>query len=78
MDAFYRLAAVTNSGIFQVKRKAQEVLSGQGSVEWILIVALVAIALIAALTALANAMNVKLADITNVFTAAGHNGPAGA
>lgn len=76
MEALYRLAAVANCGMFQVKRKTQEVFSGQGSVEWILIVALVAIALIAGLNAVAGAMNDKLKLIQSTINSATTNGPA--
>ena len=40
-------------------------LSGQGSIEWILIVALIAVAIIGGLTALSGAMKDKLTTVTN-------------
>ena len=40
-----------------------QALSGQGSIEWILIVALIAVAIIAGLTALSKSMNEKLGKI---------------
>ena len=40
-----------------------QALSGQGSIEWILIVALIAVAIIAGLTALSQSMNEKLKGI---------------
>ena len=44
-----------------------QALSGQGSIEWILIVALIAVAIIAGLTALSQSINTKLTDITNTL-----------
>ena len=45
----------------------EQSLSGQGSIEWILIVALIAVAIIAGLTALSQSINTKLTDITNTL-----------
>ena len=44
-----------------------QALSGQGSIEWILIVALIAVAIIAGLTALSQSINAKLTGITNTL-----------
>ena len=44
-------------------------LSGQGSIEWILIVALIAVAIIGGLTALSKQMNTKLTTITQKLEA---------
>ena len=42
----------------------EQALSGQGSIEWILIVALIAVAIIGGLTALSGAMKDKLTTVT--------------
>ena len=47
----------------------EQSLSGQGSIEWILIVALIAVAIIGGLTALSGAMKGKLTTITNQLNA---------
>lgn len=49
------------------ERLSQPTLSGQGSIEWIIIVAVIGIALIAGLTALSGVMNQKLTDVTNTL-----------
>ena len=43
----------------------EQALSGQGSIEWILIVALIAVAIIGGLTALSGAMKDKLTTVTD-------------
>ena len=52
-----------------MSREAMEsqALSGQGSIEWILIVALIAVAIIGGLTALSTQMKGKLSTITNTI-----------
>ena len=52
-----------------MSREAMEsqALSGQGSIEWILIVALIAVAIIGGLTALSTQMNNKLESVTNTI-----------
>ena len=52
-----------------MSREAMEsqALSGQGSIEWILIVALIAVAIIGGLTALSTQMNNKLKSVTNTI-----------
>ena len=47
----------------------EQALSGQGSIEWILIVALIAVAIIGGLTALSGAMKGKLTTITDQLKA---------
>ena len=47
----------------------EQSLSGQGSIEWILIVALIAVAIIGGLTALSTAMKGKLSTITSKLNA---------
>ena len=43
----------------------EQALSGQGSIEWILIVALIAVAIIGGLTSLSGAMKDKLTTVTD-------------
>ena len=55
-----------------MSREAMEsqALSGQGSIEWILIVALIAVAIIGGLTALSTAMKTKLTTVTDAVNKA--------
>lgn len=66
-DMLAKPAAIATCGLFNMKRRAKEALSGQGSIEWIIIVVIVAVALIAGLSLLANQMNNKLNLITNTL-----------
>ena len=66
-DMLAKPAAIATSGRFNKKRRAKEALSGQGSIEWIIIVVIVAVALIAGLSLLANQMNNKLNLVTNTL-----------
>ena len=52
--------AVATCGALNMKRRAQEALSAQGSIEWVVIVVCIAVALIAALIYLSNEMNGKI------------------
>ena len=63
--------AAATCGIFNMKRRAQEALSAQGSIEWVVIVVCIAVALIAALIYLSNQMNIKINTVSN--TLAGTN-----
>ena len=63
-DMLAKPAAIATCGLFNMKRRAKEALSGQGSIEWIIIVVIVAVALIAGLSLLANQMNNKLNLVT--------------
>lgn len=54
-----------------VRPCAQEALSAQGSIEWVVIVVCIAVALIAALIYLSNQMNIKINTVSN--TLAGTN-----
>lgn len=54
-------------GAMSRERLSQPALSGQGSIEWIIIVAVIGIALIAGLTALSGIMNQKLNDVTTTL-----------
>ena len=67
-DMLAKPAAIATCGLFNMKRRAKEALSGQGSIEWIIIVVIVAVALIAGLSLLANQMNIKLNLITNTLS----------
>ena len=66
-DILAKPAAIATCGLFNMKRRAKEALSGQGSIEWIIIVVIVAVALIAGLSLLANQMNNKLNLVTNTL-----------
>lgn len=66
-DMLAKPAAIATCGLFNMKRRAKEALSGQGSIEWIIIVVVVAVALIAGLSLLANQMNNKLNLVTNTL-----------
>lgn len=66
-DMLAKPAAIATCGLFNMKRRAKEALSGQGSIEWIIIVVIVAVALIVGLSLLANQMNNKLNLVTNTL-----------
>lgn len=66
-DMLAKPAAIATCGLFNMKRRAKEALSGQGSIEWIIIVVIIAVALIAGLSLLANQMNDKLNLVTNTL-----------
>lgn len=66
-DMLAKPAAIATCGLFNMKRRAKEALSGQGSIEWIIIVVIVAVALIAGLSFLANQMNNKLNLVANTL-----------
>ena len=67
-DMLAKPAAIATCGLFNMKRRAKEALSGQGSIEWIIIVVIVAVALIAGLSLLAYQMNNKLNLVTNTLS----------
>ena len=67
-DMLAKPAAIATCGLFNMKRRAKEALSGQGSIEWIIIVVIVAVALIAGLSLLANQMNIKLNLVTKTLS----------
>lgn len=66
-DMLAKPAAIATCGLFNMKRRAKEALSGQGSIEWIIIVVIIAVALIAGMSLLANQMNNKLNLVTNTL-----------
>lgn len=57
-------AAIATCGLFNMKRRAKEALPAQGSIEWVVIVVCIAVALIAALVYLSNQMNIKLNKVS--------------
>lgn len=59
-DILAKPAAIATCGLFNMKRRAKEALPAQGSIEWVVIVVCIAVALIAALVYLSNQMNIKL------------------
>ena len=52
-DILAKPAAIATCGLFNMKRRAKEALSAQGSIEWVVIVVCIAVALIAAAGAIA-------------------------
>ena len=60
--------AIATCGVFNMKRRAKEALSGQGSIEWVVIVVCIAVALIAALIYLSNQMNIKVNTVSNTLS----------
>lgn len=63
-DILAKPAAIATCGLFNMKRRAKEALPAQGSIEWIVIVVCIAVALIAALIYLSNQMNIKLNKVS--------------
>ena len=56
-DILAKPAAIATCGLFNMKRRAKEALPAQGSIEWVVIVVCIAVALIAALVYLSNKIN---------------------
>lgn len=63
-DILAKPAAIATCGLFNMKRRAKEALPAQGSIEWIVIVVCIAVALIGALVYLSNQMNIKLNKVS--------------
>lgn len=63
-DILAKPAAIATCGLFNMKRRAKEALPAQGSIEWVVIVVCIAVALIAALITLSNEMNIKLNKVS--------------
>lgn len=63
-DILAKPAAIVTCGLFNMKRRAKEALPAQGSIEWVVIVVCIAVALIAALVYLSNQMNIKLNKVS--------------
>ena len=59
--------AIVTCGVFNMKRRAKEALPAQGSIEWIVIVVCIAVALIAALVFLSNEMNAKINTVAETL-----------
>lgn len=63
-DILAKPAAIATCGLFNMKRRAKDALPAQGSIEWVVIVVCIAVALIAALVYLSNQMNIKLNKVS--------------
>lgn len=73
-DILAKPAAIATCGLFNMKRRAKEVLPAQGSVEWVVIVVCIAVALIGALVYLSNQMNIKLNMVSKTLAGTGVDG----
>lgn len=73
-DILAKPAAIATCGLFNMKRRAKEALPAQGSVEWVVIVACIAVALISSLVYLSNQMNIKLFTISKTLDGTGVTG----
>lgn len=73
-DILAKPAAIATCGLFNMKRRAKEALRAQGSIEWIVIVVCIAVALIAALVLLSGEMNNKINVVTNTLKKTGVDG----
>lgn len=73
-DILAKPAAIATCGLFNMKRRAKEALSAQGSIEWVVIVVCIAVALIAALVYLSNQMNIKINMVSNTLAHTDVNG----
>lgn len=67
-DILAKPAAIATCGLFNMKRRAKEALSAQGSIEWVVIVVCIAVALIAALAYLSNEMNIKIKTVADTLS----------
>lgn len=73
-DILAKPAAIATCGLFNMKRRAKEALPAQGSIEWVVIVVCIAVALIAALIYLSNEMNAKLNTVADTLNKTTVNG----
>lgn len=73
-DILAKPAAIATCGLFNMKRRAKEALHAQGSIEWVVIVVCIAVALIAALIYLSNEMNAKLNTVADTLNKTTVNG----
>lgn len=73
-DILAKPAAIATCGLFNMKRRAKEALSAQGSIEWVVIVVGIAVALIGALVYLSNQMNIKLNTVSKMLAGTNVNG----
>ena len=67
-------AAIATCGLFNMKRRAKEALPAQGSIEWVVIVVCIAVALIAALVLLSGEMNNKINTVADTLKKTTVNG----
>lgn len=73
-DILAKPAAIATCGLFNMKRRAKEALPAQGSIEWVVIVVCIAVALIGALVFLSGEMNKKINIVANTLKGTGVNG----
>lgn len=73
-DILAKPAAIATCGLFNMKRRAKEALPAQGSIEWVVIVVCIAVALIGALVLLSGEMNNKINIVANTLKGTGVNG----
>lgn len=73
-DILAKPAAIVTCGLFNMKRRAKEALPAQGSIEWVVIVVCISVALIAALVYLSNQMNIKINTISKTLAGTNVNG----
>lgn len=66
--------AIATCGVFNMKRRAKEALPAQGSIEWVVIVVCIAVALIGALVFLSGEMNNKINTVANTLKRTSVNG----
>lgn len=66
--------AIATCGVFNMKRRAKEALPAQGSIEWVVIVVCIAVALIGALVFLSGEMNNKINTVANTLKGTSVNG----
>ena len=66
--------AIATCGVFNMKRRAKEALPAQGSIEWVVIVVCIAVALIGALVFLSGEMNNKINTVANTLKRTDVNG----
>lgn len=73
-DILAKPAAIATCGLFNMKRRAKEALPAQGSIEWVVIVVCIAVALIAALVHLSDQMKIKINMVSNTLASTDVNG----
>lgn len=73
-DILAKPAAIATCGLFNMKRRAKEALPAQGSIEWVVIVVCIPVALIAALVYLSNQMNIKINTVSKTLAGTNVNG----
>ena len=73
-DILAKPAAIATCGLFNMKRRAKEALPAQGSIEWVVNVVCIAVALIAALVYLSNQMNIKINTVSKTLAGTNVNG----